>query len=171
MASLSETILPIKLSSWLWGATVALTTGALFLNELTQRLGLEIEWLDKPLHRVTIALVIFPLGLLALIANLLFYIKNLNKPNLKKEIETNLKKKLDQNKTDILVLLSNQDAQTSKQISTSLNITEQLALFHLNELVKSKIITNTLHMDGRSVKWRLNQNGRGYLVSNNLLKV
>ena len=169
MEALLELILPTKLSRWILGATVTLSTSALFLNELTQRLGLEIVLINTLTNRLILVSIIIFLGLVALIVSLLIHIKNLNKPITKKEITPNLKKKLDQNKTDILVSLSNHDAQTTKQISTSLNISEQLALFHLTELFNSKIITNSLFMDGRPVKWHLNQNGRAYLVSNNLL--
>ncbi|MBX9675119.1 MAG: hypothetical protein K2V71_00725 [Methylotenera sp.] len=169
MLALLESFLPTKLSQCIFWITATLSAGVLFSVELTQRIGLEVIWKNTPNQRLILLLIIISLGLFALVVSLLLHIKELNKPNIKKEIEPNLKKKLDQNKTDILVLLSNQDAQTTKQLSTSLNITEQLALFHLTELFNSKIITNTLFMDGRPVKWHLNQNGRAYLVSNNLL--
>jgi len=169
MKELLEYVLPSKLSLSIVGATTTLATSVLFLNELTQRLGLESLWTDKLHNRLTLVLIIIFLGLVALVISLLIHIKTLNKPKKEKVVEPNFKVKLEQLKVEALILLSKTNHQTTKQIYTSLNITEQLALFHLTELFNSDFITNSIFMDGRPVLWRLNQNGRAYLVSNNLL--
>jgi hypothetical protein len=86
---------------------------------------------------------------------------------------------LDKASVNILKLLFKQDNLTSEQIEQTLNITLQIAMFHLEELkvkgmVKQQTIYNEPPSTGNWFKrqgilaWALEQKGRKYLINNNL---
>jgi predicted ArsR family transcriptional regulator len=75
---------------------------------------------------------------------------------------------LDEIKVKILVLLSKHDRINAAQIAGSLGLNEQVAKFHLLELKKVKMITDLLTM-GAPARYTLIQEGRRYLIENNLI--
>lgn len=69
----------------------------------------------------------------------------------------------------ILVLLASQDGATDQHIAKTLGIGQPVAEFHLQELQSAHMIRCTLRVGQRSTPWHLSQEGRRYLVANNLV--
>jgi hypothetical protein len=99
----------------------------------------------------------------------------LNPGNAKAEIE-NLKgdtekargARLDDVKEKILVLLAGQESY-EQNIARTLGVGNQVAAFHLQELESAGFIGRSLSMTGEEFPWYLNQEGRRYLVTHDLI--
>ena len=76
--------------------------------------------------------------------------------------------RLDEIKTNILVLLSKYDKPDTQQISYRLKTHEEITMFHLTELEHLKMIHSYLTM-GAPARWGLTHEGRKYLIENNLI--
>jgi hypothetical protein len=69
----------------------------------------------------------------------------------------------------ILLLLASQDGATDQHIASTVGIGQPVAEFHLQELQSAHMIRCTLRVGQRSTPWHLSQEGRRYLVANNLV--
>jgi predicted nuclease with TOPRIM domain len=87
---------------------------------------------------------------------------------LESQMESNQAVHLNDIQERILILLSKTTPTISEQIAHQLQIGPELANFHLNELEGMNYVTRRLIMMSPP-KWSLGQEGRRYLVSNDLL--
>lgn len=88
--------------------------------------------------------------------------------NLKKLIEQNRGQRLDEIKEKILMLLATQDDYEGN-MARALNIGQQVAAFHLEDLAEMEFIYRSLSMTGEVFPWRLIQEGRRYLITHGLI--
>lgn len=75
---------------------------------------------------------------------------------------------LEEVKEKILTLLAANDSYTHA-IAQALNISSQVATFHLEELEEKQLIYRSLSMTGQEYPWELAQEGRRYLITHGLL--
>jgi len=68
----------------------------------------------------------------------------------------------------ILVLLADGKEHPEKEIATTLNISEQLAVHHLWKLLEDEFASSISHGYGNNY-WQLNLHGRSYLAERQLL--
>jgi septal ring factor EnvC (AmiA/AmiB activator) len=76
---------------------------------------------------------------------------------------------LEEIKVKILLLMSEHEEAYTHQIASSLGIGTQTAIFHLEELEEKEMVGMSISI-GAECPWYLNQEGRKYLVRNNLIK-
>lgn len=77
--------------------------------------------------------------------------------------------RLEEIREKMLALIAKQEGITETAIAAALNITAQLARFHLQELSNAGFAGATLNMGGGPSRWGLMQAGRRYLASYGLL--
>lgn len=75
---------------------------------------------------------------------------------------------LEEAREKILLLLAKSDGSTVIEISKSMNIDEQLAKFHLNELLATEFVHHPAPYSTPE-RWGIEQEGRRYLVKHGLL--
>lgn len=88
--------------------------------------------------------------------------------NLRKAAENSRSARLDDAKEKILVLLAGREMYT-QNIARELDVGEQVAVFHLEELEDSGFIGRSLSMTGEEFPWYLLQEARRYLVTRGLI--
>ena len=89
--------------------------------------------------------------------------------NLEQQINESQGKRLEQVREKLLTMLSSVQETTSGRIAATLEIGDQLATFHLEELGKMRFVSATRFANGQPTIWKLAQDGRGYLLKNGLL--
>lgn len=76
---------------------------------------------------------------------------------------------LEEIKVKILLFMSEHEKTYTQQIAARLGIGLQTAIFHLEELQDNEMVGMSI-IFGSECPWYLNQEGRKYLVRNNLIK-
>lgn len=179
MAWLSDFVkefLPTPWSKVVGVATLSITTASLWLPEFLQKVGLHIEGTETLLFRIAVVSTILSLGSLITLFVVVRAYRDQEEKHAK-ELQSfrsppkpDTTKRLEKTKEDIIFLLASSKFQIAPNIAKSLGISEQLAVFHLNELFSYRYITNTLSMSGDPTRWYIDQNGRAYLVAHGFLK-
>ncbi len=90
--------------------------------------------------------------------------------NLEEQLVEPHENRLEDIKENLLIALSPGQDAIAAQLAQSLDIGEQLATFHLEELANTGFVSAARFYTGRPTIWKLGQDGRGYLVSHGLLE-
>lgn len=160
-----ERLLPTKTAKWTASLTIPLLPPLFAAPHILSPLAPAASEAE-----IILAQILLP-TMIALIGTLVILSSVLHAYHTKSETPVpDTSTRLDDTKEKIVLLLASSKRQTEKQVANSLGISEQLAIFHLNELFSSHYITNTLSMSGDPIQWSIQQNGRAYLVAHELLK-
>jgi len=89
---------------------------------------------------------------------------------LEQQLNTSGNTRLDETAENLLVALSSQREATVPQLCRLLDISEQVATFHLEELGNADLVSASYFYTGDPTIWRLAQEGRRCLLSYGLLK-
>ncbi len=89
--------------------------------------------------------------------------------NLKKLTEKVHSNRLEEVREKIIVFLASNDGATDQQIAQHIDIGEQVASFHLQELEAIRFARRTLRVGQRFTPWHVTQESRRYLVAHGLI--
>ena len=77
--------------------------------------------------------------------------------------------RLEEVREKIIVFLVSNDGATDQQIAQHIEIGEQVASFHLQELEAARFARRTLRVGQRTTPWHVTQESRRYLVTHGLI--
>jgi hypothetical protein len=167
--------LPTKSSRLIAGLSITLGVGAFLLPEFLSTLSIQIPGHLALLIRIVTPILLWLLGSLLVLHTVVQYSKTLKAQNqLPPPIPQAISKpvKLPKDQEDLLILLYKQGELLTFQIAQSLNMTEDIAKYHLKELTPKKFVREInlpgIGPPGQS-SWFVTDKGKKYLIENKLI--
>jgi len=166
-----ESLLPTKWSRWIASLSIISGIAVFFLPESLKLLCIKISDSTALLLRISLPLFLWLLGSLLVLAIVVQYCKTLKTqkqppspilPPIAKPVQ------LPKEQIEILLLLLKQGELFIFQITQTLNISEPIIKYHLQELYKNNFILQGLPTKpGRP--WHITDKGTKYLIENKLI--
>ena len=170
-----ENWLPTKWSRLIAGSTTTLVPISVALPEFLQRFDIQLSKENTLLIRVSVPLVLLWIGTFLVLLIVVQHSKTLKsqkQPQLPMPLPAAKPAVLPKEQLDILILLSKQGELFTFQIAKLLDISEDIAKYHLQELRKKQFVRElTLPYRGLPGQhsWTINDKGKKYLIENKLI--
>ena len=170
-----EVWLPTRWSRLTAGLSITSGTGAIFLPEFLKLLCIQLSDHTILLLRIAVPLLIWLFGTFLVLLMVVQYSKTLKtqkQPPLPILPSVVKPAQLPKEQVDILMLLSRQGELFTFQIVQILNISNDIAKYHLQELRRNKFVTESSlpyrDLPGQH-SWSINDKGTKYLIENKLI--
>ena len=168
-----EAWLPTKWSRLIAGLSIVLTAAAIALPEFLQKFDIQLSKEKILLIRVSVPLLILWLGTFFVLLMIVQHYKTLKsqkQPHSSMSMLATKQAALPKEQVDILLCIFEKTGDTlTFEIVQSLNVSEDIAKYHLQELCKKQFISKSLPVLPGQHSWNINDKGKKYLIENKLI--